>query len=221
MSNDSEDTISSSNSFNFINGLGLLISVIGLVVALIALFIAKQANEISNLSARKATDPYLIYEIISIPNTDLNHELELRIHNVGLGPAVILNFEGYKNDILVSGMTPLNGHDLAASFGLSSQATSRDELRFGKVIPSNERVTIFKVTKWHNPISIEKFQELVRNGTFNHKLIICYRSIYPDRYFSAVGSQEKIPKASCAEPGYFKKFSKFTDPMRRELDVAD
>lgn len=72
-----------------LNSLTLAISVLGLAVSRAALFVANQANGISKLVARKSTDPLLIYEMVQIPSTNPEkHELELRVHNVGLGPAV-------------------------------------------------------------------------------------------------------------------------------------
>lgn len=198
--------------------IGLASSALGLVISFTALSVANEANGISKFVAKKSTDPFLIYEMVNIPNTDPErHELELRVHNVGLGPAVILGFEAYKHDQLVSGHAPVNGHDLAASFGFGEQATSRDELRYGQVIPANERATIFKVTVWRRPMPSDRFLELVTKGEFEHRLVVCYRSIYPDRYFAAVGSKDQVPASSCASPEYFTHRPPMPDPMRIEL----
>lgn len=202
-----------------LDSLTLAISVLGLAVSLAALFVANQANGISKLVARKSTDPLLIYEMVQIPSTNPEkHELELRVHNVGLGPAVILGFEAYKNEQLVSGRAPVNGHDLAASFGFGEQATSKDDLRYGQVIPPNEKATIFKITAWRQPMQWEKFSDLVRKGGFEHHLVLCYRSIYPDRYFATVDPKYNPPKSSCAAPGHFTHFPPLPDPMRIELE---
>jgi hypothetical protein len=200
--------------------LTLLISALGFVVAFVALYFSYKANEISNSVARISTDPLLIYEMIRIPSANPEkHELEIRVRNVGLGPALILGFEAYKEEKLVSGRAPLNGHDLADSFGFSNQATSRDEIRYGQVIPPNEKITIFKISEWRKPLSAEEFSKLISIGESKHQLVLCYRSLYPDRYFAAVQSGGKLPTPSCASPGYYTRFPPLPIPMRITLDA--
>jgi len=145
--------------------------------------------------------------------------LEIRLHNVGLGPAVVLGFEAYRNDRLVSGRSPVNGHDLAGSFGFSEQATTRDDIRYGQVIPANERATIFKIAAWKRPMSAAEFSDLLRKSSAEHTIVTCYRSIYPDRTFAAINAQVKIPESSCASPGFYARFPPLPDPTRIELTV--
>ena len=204
------------------NHLALAFAVLGIAVSATALVVAWQANLISKQVARKSTDPYLIYENVVVPSEKPDaHELEIRVHNVGLGPALVLGFEAYKDARLVSGTAPVNGHDLAASYGFGDQATSRDELKYGQVIAPNERITIFKVTLWRRPMSWQEFSTLTARGEMAHRLITCYRSIYSDRYFAALNPQLPIPASSCASPGNYRRWPPLPDPSRIELDPPD
>jgi hypothetical protein len=193
----------------------LCIAFVSLVIAAVALVVAYQSNSLTTDHNRKSTDPYLIFEVESIPHADpTENQLSISVRNVGLGPAIVTGFEAYKNEQLVSGRSPVNGHDLAASFGLIKQATSRDELRHGLVIPPNERVSVFKVTKWHDPLGYQQFNDMVNQGLRQHKLVVCYRSVYSDRNFASLNNKEEGMKTFCASPN---RFGALPDPMRIEI----
>jgi len=154
----------------------------------------------ANQQNEKTTDPYLSPLVEKIPSADpKRHEFGLYYKNVGLGPAFILGFEAYKNGKPVTPSLPTNGHDLAASFGLKNNATTRDEIRQGQVIPVGERVTVFQVTAWNDVLTPQEFSALAEKGLREHSLAVCYASVYPERRSASFGRGLNKDNVACTK----------------------
>lgn len=190
-------------------------SALGFFVSLAAIWFAWDANDMArqqiNISMKqneKTTDPYVIVEIETIPSmSPQEHKFALYAKNVGLGPAFILGFEVYKNGKRIIPIFPENRLDLAASFGLKNNATSRDEIRQGQVIPVGGRIAIFEVTKWNELLAPQDFSSLVEKGLREHSLAICYASVYPERRFALFGrglNEDNVActKVTAVDPAY-------------------
>ena len=192
--------------------------VLGFLLSLVAVWFAWSANDMARQQNEKTTDPFLILEVEKIPSTDpQQHEFGLYYKNVGLGPAFILGFEAYKNEKPVAPFFPTNGHDLAASFGLKNNATTRDEMRQGQVIPVGGRITIFRVTRWNDVLSPAEFSDLVEAGLREHAIATCYASVYAERKFGLFGRGLNAENVRCAKgvkvnPGY---------PLRVQFSPSD
>jgi hypothetical protein len=191
------------------------IPLISTIVSLVALYLAYSANTITTRHNYSSVSPYLIIEMKHIPSKDSNeHVFGMYVKNVGLGPAIITGFEVYKDDKLLGGSSPTSGHLISDSFGFGKNALTKDDLRYGQIIPPGGSITITEVTKWYEALSPENFTEKVHKASYAHQFVVCYRSVYSEQSFAWIDPRRKVESTACASPN---RFGTLPDPNRIQL----
>ena len=160
-----------------------------LAIAVCALYVAWETANISQTHNAVSTRPILLFGIVNLP---MEKEIYFEVKNAGLGPAIITNFELYKDG---EPLMPFPSHALSmlTALDIRHEGFVYQNIRPPLTIGPGQNVLMLSLPKEiYDPLVAQAF----RSGSGRITAIACYCGLYEDQcYFSGTA---KIPADSCA-----------------------
>lgn len=159
-----------------------IVSLSSLAAAIAATIIAWAAYDISRTHNAVSTRPILLF---GITNSPVERELNFEIKNVGLGPAVITNFELYL-DRKPFMPFPAPALSMLSALNIGPEGFTYQDIRPPLVIPPGQSVVMLSLQKDAYNLSVA---QAFRKGSERTSVIACYCAVYEDQcYFSNAGN---------------------------------